>query len=136
MTITRLNPDTLHKNPVFTQVVVVNHPATTIYVGGQNGVSLDGKVVGADITSQSKQAFKNVIAALGAAGATLRDVVKMTIYIVQGQSLLEAFAAVQPLQDRSAPPPAVSVIMVVGLANPEYLIEIEAVAALGVGGGS
>jgi 2-iminobutanoate/2-iminopropanoate deaminase len=133
MSITRLNPDTLHQNPVFTQVVVVNHPSRTIYVGGQNGVSIDGKVVGADIASQSEQTYKNVIAALGAAGATLRDVVKMTIYIVQGQSLLEAFAATQPLQDRSAPPPTVSVIMVAGLANPEFLIEIEAVAAISTG---
>ncbi len=130
MSITRFNPDTLHKNPAFTQVVTVSSPSKLVYVGGQNGVNAKGEVVGDDIASQSAQAYKNVVAALEAAGATMKDVFKMTIYLVQGQSLEAAFAAVVPLQDRNAAPPTVSMMMVAGLANPRYLIEIEAVAAV------
>ena len=130
MSITRLNPDSLHKNPAFTQVVTVSNPKTLVYVGGPNGVNVKGEVVGSDIASQSRQAHKNVLAALEAADASIKDVFKMTIYLVQGQSVQEAFAAIQDLQDRSAPPPTVSVISVVGLANPQFLIEIEAVAAI------
>lgn len=130
MSIQRINPDTLHKNPVFTQVAVVSASSKLVYVGGQNGVNKKGEVVGKDIASQSAQAYKNMLSALEAAGASLEDVFKMTIYLVQGHSLQEAFGAVQKTQTKQAPPPTVSVVMVSGLANPDYLIEIEAVAAI------
>jgi enamine deaminase RidA (YjgF/YER057c/UK114 family) len=130
MTITRINPDTLYTSPVFTQVATVTGPAQLIFVGGQNGVDAEGRMVGSDIVSQSEQAYKNLIAALEAAGASLQDVVKMTIYIVQGHSIQDAFGAVQRVQTQPVPPPTVSVIVVAGLANPNFLIEIEAIAAV------
>ena len=132
MTVTRLNPDAMHKNPAFTQVITVEGATKTIYVGGQNAVNAKGEIVGNDIASQSQQAFKNVITALEAAGATLDDVIKMTIYLVQGQSFQEVFAAAQQVK-RMEVPPTVSGIMVVGLANSRYLIEIEAVAVVASG---
>lgn len=129
-----LSPDTLHKNPVFSQVAIVPANARIVYVGGQNGVNREGKVVGGDIGSQAEQAYKNLIAALEAAGASLADVFKMTIYIVQGQSLQEAFQAAQRvnpnLREGNAQPPIVTGLFVSALATPEYLIEIEAVAAI------
>ena len=129
MTITRLNPDTLHKNPAFTQVAVIDPAATLIYVGGQNAVNRDGEIVGKDIATQTVQAMNNVVAALEAAGATLKDVFKMTIYIVQGQPLQEGFAASQQFAELSTHPPTISGIFVAGLAHPDFLVEIEAVAA-------
>lgn len=129
MSITRLNPDTLFKSPAFTQVATVSSPVTLVFVGGQNGVDLRGQVVGPDIASQSQQAFKNVMAALDAAGATLNDVVKMTIYIAHGQDVREAYGAVQKLAATAAPP-TVSVVIVAGFANPDRLVEIEAIAAI------
>jgi enamine deaminase RidA (YjgF/YER057c/UK114 family) len=54
----------------------------------------------------------------------------MTIYIVQGHSIQDAFGAVQRVQVQQVPPPTVSVIVVAGLANPNFLIEIEAIAAV------
>jgi enamine deaminase RidA (YjgF/YER057c/UK114 family) len=130
MSIQRLNPDTLHKNPAFTQVAVVDTPARFVYVGGQNGVDANGKVVGKDISSQSEQAFKNLLTALEAGGAKFEDVFKMTIYLVQGQSLQDAFTAAQRVNPQRTPPPTVSVLMVSGLAVPDFLIEIDAVAAV------
>ena len=130
MTIKRINPDSLHKNPAFTQVAVVDKQSKLVYVGGQNAVNAKGEVVGDDIATQSAQAYRNVIAALEAAGATMADVFKMTIYMVQGQSFADGYAAIMPLIDPKAPPPTVSGVMVVGLASPKYLVEIEAVAAI------
>lgn len=130
MNITRLNPDSLHKNPGFTQVAVVERSAKLVYVGGQNGVDVNGKIVGDDIGSQTEQAYKNVISALDAAGATMQDVFKMTVYIVQGQPIPEAFAAYQRVQTQRVEPPTISVIVVAALGRPEFLIEIEAVAAI------
>ncbi|QPC85129.1 RidA family protein [Phototrophicus methaneseepsis] len=126
--IERINPDTLHKNPAFTQVAVVAAAAKLVYVGGQNGVLPNGELVNEDVAAQSAQAMQNVIYALEAAGATLADVFKMTIYIVQGQSLQAAYAASQALQQMA--PPIVTVILVAGLARPGALVEIEAVAAI------
>lgn len=134
MNVQLLSPDTLHKNPAFSQVAVVPASAKIVFVGGQNGVNREGKVVGSDIASQSEQAYKNVVAALEAAGASLQDVFKMTIYIVQGQSLQEAFRAAQrvnpSLASGDARPSIVTGIFVSALANLEYLIEIEAMAAI------
>ena len=130
MLITRLNPDTLHKNPAFSQAVIIEPGARLVFVGGQNAVNVDGQVVGQDVGAQTTQAMQNLVAALAAAGATLRDVFKMNIYLVQGQPLPEAYAAAQPFFDPGAPPPTVSMFVVAGLANPGYLIEIDAVAAL------
>jgi enamine deaminase RidA (YjgF/YER057c/UK114 family) len=67
MAIKRINPDTLFKSPVFSQVVTVSPGSTLVFVGGQNGVGLDGQLVGEDIASQSAQALRNVGAALEAA---------------------------------------------------------------------
>jgi enamine deaminase RidA (YjgF/YER057c/UK114 family) len=134
MVFERLNPDTLHKNLAFTQVAVVSSRAKLVFVGGQNAVNAKGEIVGKDIASQTEQAYRNVIAALEAAGATLHDVFKMTIYIVQGQSLQEGFAAAQRVMGDGVPPPTVSGVFVAGLAHPDFLIEIEAVAAIGEGG--
>jgi enamine deaminase RidA (YjgF/YER057c/UK114 family) len=131
MTITRINPDTMYKNPAFTQVATVIGAAKLVFVGGQNAVDATGKIVGKDIGTQTEQAFKNVITALAAAGATMHHVVKMTVYVVQGNSIQEGFAASARVDTGSAEPPTISVIIVSGLANPECLVEIEAVAAVG-----
>jgi enamine deaminase RidA (YjgF/YER057c/UK114 family) len=134
MLVKRLSPETLYKSPVFSQVAVVPPEATLVYVGGQNGVGTDGQVVGKDIGSQTRQAMHNVVAALEAAGASLSDVFKFTIYLVQGQPLQAAFEAAQPFFPRDTPPATVSMLQVAGLANPDFLIEIEAVAAIKPGG--
>lgn len=133
MTITRINPDTLHKSPVYSQVATVSAGSTLVFVGGQNGVKADGALAGKDIGAQSAQAYQNVVAALEAAGATMKDVVKITIYIVQGQSLQEAFAAVGAGGDWAGAPPTVTGMFVAALTHPDYLIEMEAVAAVDAG---
>ena len=128
--ITRVNPDTLHRNPAYTQAAIVDSSARYVYVGGQNAVNAQGEIVGDNLADQTVQAIKNVVAALEACGASLKDVFKMTIYIVQGQPIQEGFMATQQFQELSTHPPTISGIFVAGLAHPAFLIEIEAVAAI------
>jgi len=72
-----LNPDTLNRNPAFTNVVVVTGPVKTIYIGGQDAVDAAGQFVGkGDIRLQAEQVFKNLQAALAAAGAELENVIQ------------------------------------------------------------
>jgi enamine deaminase RidA (YjgF/YER057c/UK114 family) len=131
MTVKLINPDTMYKSPVFSQVATVSAGSTLVFVGGQDGITKDGKLVGQDIESQSEQAMKNVILALEAANATLNDVVKVTIYMVQGQDVRKGLAGAQKAAGNKLPATLVTGIMVAGLANPETLIEIEAIAAVG-----
>ncbi|HYY89660.1 MAG TPA: RidA family protein [Chloroflexota bacterium] len=130
-----LNPAGMHTNPAFSQAVVVEESARTIYVGGQNAVSADGRAVGAgDLARQTEQVFENLQTVLASAGAELHDIVKWTIHVVQGQDVRPAFGVVRRVWG-AAPPPAISVIVVAGLANPEYLVELEAIAVTGASGG-
>ena len=126
-----INPDNLSKNPAFTQVVTVTGPAKTIYIGGQDAVDATGAIVGkGDIKAQVEQVFKNLQTALKASGAELEHIVKWNIYIVQGQPLRPAFEVSQQIWGGRPNPPAITVMFVVGLANPEFLVEVDAIAVL------
>jgi enamine deaminase RidA (YjgF/YER057c/UK114 family) len=127
--VTHLNPEGMHRNPAFSQAVVVEGAARTIYVGGQNAIDADGRLVGAgDLGAQTEQVFANLETVLAAAGASLRDVVKWTIFVAQGHDLAPGFRVFQRVWGTAARPPEISVAVVAGLANPECLVEIEAVA--------
>lgn len=126
-----LSPDTMNKNPAFSQVVVVSGAAKTVYVGGQDAVNASGEIVGkGDIKAQTEQVLKNIQTALEAAGARLEHVVKWNIYLVQGQPLLPGFEAYQRVWGNRQNPPAVSMMYVAGLAHPDFLIEMDAIAVV------
>ena len=131
-----LNPPGLHRNPAFTQAVVVEGDVRTVYVGGQNAVDSSGAVIGkGDIRVQAEQVFKNLEIVLGSAGAKLEHVVKWTIYAVDGQPAQAGFEVFQKVWGNRGAPPTISIVFVSGLANPDFLIEIEAVAAVPKGEG-
>src|ERR1043166_1404675 len=128
-TIQHLNPDGLSKNPAFTQVVAIEGPHRVVYIGGQNAVDADAKLVGrGDLRAQVHQVFHNLKLALWAAGAELEHVVKWTIYVVAGQPIQPAFEVFQAEWGRRPNPPTISVLYVSALAVPDYLVEIDAVA--------
>ena len=118
----------MHKNPAFSQAVSLEGATNMLYIGGQDGVTADGQLAGDDFATQTEQAYKNVLEVLKAAKATQEHVVKLTIYVVQGQDIREGFAAAQKVWGTQ--PTAVSVVIVAGLAVPGALVEIEAIAAL------
>jgi len=124
-----LNPDGLLKNPAFSQVAITKGNGNTIYIGGQNAITKDLQIIGkGDITVQTEYVLKNVETALSASGATLDDLFKLSIYIVQGQDIRKGFEGAQGFLKKLKNPPVISGIVVAGLANPDYLVEIEAVA--------
>jgi enamine deaminase RidA (YjgF/YER057c/UK114 family) len=129
--ITHVNPEGMHANPAFSQAVTVAGNVKTIYVGGQNAVDAQGAIVGVgDLAAQTEQVFTNLETVLSAAGATLHDVVKWTVFVVQGQDLAPGFAVAQQRLGTSAPPPAISAAFVSSLAHPDFLVEIEAIAVV------
>lgn len=124
-----INPDGLSKNPAFSQVVTTQGKGKTIYVGGQDAVNARGEIVGkGDIGEQTEQVMKNLQTALSACGATFENLVKLSIYIVQGQDLYRGFQASQKYLGNLANPPAISGFFVAALANPDFLVEIDAIA--------
>ncbi len=126
-----LNPDDLTKNPAFTQVVTVTGPVKTIYIGGQDAVDATGAIIGkGDLKAQVEQIFKNLQTALAAAGATLEQVIKWNVYVVQGQPLQPAFEVFQHVWGRRSNPPAITMVYVAGLAHPDFLCEMDAVAVV------
>ncbi|HKY68068.1 MAG TPA: RidA family protein [Acidimicrobiales bacterium] len=129
MSTRHINPEGLHRSPAFSQAVVVEQPTKTIYIGGQNGVDADGKVVGPTVGEQAAQAFRNLATILESEGASLADIVHWTIAVVDGQSFDEGVAAFQQVWDPGDPPPAITVHVVAGLA-PGFLVEIDAVAVV------
>src|SRR3954462_13654078 len=94
MTITHLNPDSLHRNPAFSQGVVVEGPGRFVFVGGQNGVDGEGRVVADDLAAQTRQALLNAIGVLEAAGATPVDVGTMNVNLVAPADIAAAFPVV------------------------------------------
>ncbi len=128
MEITHHNPDTLISNPAFSQAVSVEGAGRLVFVGGQNGVRADGRLAGEDLGSQTEQALENVLEALKAAGASQKDVVRLGIYIVEGQDPGMGFAASQKVWGMH--PTAITVLTVSGLGPPGAVVEIEAIAAV------
>ena len=126
-----LIPEGLHHNPAFTNVVVVSGPVRTIYIGGQDAVNSDGEIVGkGDFAAQTAQVLANIQTALAAAGAGLEHVIKWDVLIVEGQSLPVGFAAFQRAWGDRPNPPLITSAFVPALANPDFLLEIDAIAVV------
>jgi len=124
---TYLNPDTMSQPRGFTNVVKVGN---TAYIAGQVSMSRDGSVVGTgDPEAQARQIWHNLEAAVKSIGGTLNDIVKTTTYVTN----INYAAAVRKVREERFPsnPPTSTLLVVAGLANPDFMIEIEAIAVVG-----
>jgi len=127
----RTNPPALSKPTGYTHIVEVTDPGKTIYIAGQIALDKDGNLVGAgDMKAQAEQVFKNLEAALAAAGAKFSDVVKMNTYVTD----MEKAPAVREVRARyfGEITPASTLVQVVKLARPELMLEVEVIAAVRV----
>jgi len=98
-----------------------------VIVSGQAAIDDAGSIVGVDdFDSQAEQAFANLRRVLEAAGSSLEQVVKVTIYLTD----MSNFPKIVELRARyfSRPWPADTIVGVTALALPELQIEIEAMA--------
>ena len=97
-----------------------------LFLSGQAGYADDGRIVEGGFRAQGEQAFSNLARALAAGGASLHQVLKVTIFLTD----MGNFREVVELRRKyfSPPYPADSIVQVSGLYTPEAMIEIEAIA--------
>ncbi|WP_200807348.1 RidA family protein [Demequina sp. NBRC 110053] len=126
MAVTYLNPESMHGSPAFAAGALAAG-TRTVYVGGQNGTDAAGGIHG-DLVEQTEQALRNVLHVLAEGGAYQEDVVRLAVYLKDGADVQEGFAAAQEVWGNHAVP--ITVLIVAGLARPEALVEIEAIAVL------
>ena len=107
-------------------------PARLVFVAGQVAMDAEGRVVGeGDLKTQAAQVYRNLTAVLAEAGCTLRDVVKFTTFLVRQQDwtpFAEWRHAEYPKLFPDGIYPANTGVVVVELARPELLLEVEAIA--------
>ncbi len=118
-----VNPGGVHEPRGYSHSVRVGD---TIYVAGQVGWDLEGKVAAGGFEAQAEQSFKNLKAVLEGHGASLKDIVKTTIFLKDINDL----AKYREVRSRylNLPFPASTLVQIASLALPELLVEIEAVA--------
>ena len=126
MTLTHINPDSMHRNPAFSQGVLVEGPGSLLVVGGQNGVDENGTIVSDDAGEQSIQALRNVLTVLQSVGCSQADVARLAIYLAEGVDINAAYAAAQTVWGPH--PTAITVLFVSDVGPEGALVEIEALA--------
>ena len=105
----------------------------TLYLAGQVGIDKDGKTVDPkDAGAQVQQALRNIDATLRELGGTLDNIVKTTTFVVGKENLDSARAGRKAIVDEGLMTikPANTLVVVAGLADDDWLVEIETIAVL------
>jgi len=123
-TITPVDPPELPSSPAFAQGMILP-AASTLYVGGQNGVDAAGTLLDG-LQAQTEQALRNVLAVLAAAGSGAEHTAKLTIYLDPSVDPNPAFEASRAVWTART---AVTVLAIAP-ARAGALVEIEAVATI------
>ncbi|HVM81457.1 MAG TPA: RidA family protein [Stellaceae bacterium] len=130
--IRRVNPPALGAPPGYSQIVDVR-AGRIIFIAGQTALDRDGKLVGGnDFAAQADQVFRNLETALRAVGCNPSNLVKLTVFLRDMSHLPTYREARNRFFATITPPaaPAITLIEVSKLYGPDFLIEIEAVAAI------
>lgn len=124
-----LIPDGVHKLVGYSHVAEVVS-GRLVYIAGQVAVDPSGKIVGeGDVSAQTRQVFENLKANLAAVNADFSSVIKLT-YFVLDPAGIPAIRQIREEYVNTQSPPASTLVIVKGLARPEFLVEVEAVAVL------
>jgi enamine deaminase RidA (YjgF/YER057c/UK114 family) len=130
-TISHVNPPELGSPPGYSQIVEIA-AGRIIFISGQTALDADGKVVGKhDFAAQAEQVFHNLAIALQARGCTAANLVKLTVFLTDMEKLGRYREARNRFFATVTPPaaPAVTLVEVSKLYGPDFMIEIEAIAA-------
>ena len=129
----RINPPSVFRSldHGFSQAVIATG-RRTVYVSGQTAWDANKQVIGgADLRAQARQAFSNLRRVVEASGGTLADVVSLRIYIVAYEAhKAAAVGGVFREVFSGEATPASTWVGVAALADPGFLIEVEAIAVL------
>ncbi len=101
-----------------------------VFVSGQVARGVDGQLVGrGDIRAQTRKTLENLQAVLTEAGATMDDVVKVTVFVT---NLSEHFSDIHQVRSEffKSDYPASTLVEISRLVDPDMLIEIEAIAVV------
>jgi enamine deaminase RidA (YjgF/YER057c/UK114 family) len=130
VTLELINPDGLHAPQSYTHVAVATG-SRLVFVAGQAADDAEGNLVGAgDLAAQARQAFANLGRALEAAGARPQDVARITVYVVHHRpEYLQVIEAARIAVFGNHKPTDV-IAGVETLAEPGYLIEVDAIAVV------
>lgn len=130
MTLQRIDAEGLHRPETYSQVIV-GRGSRTVFIAGQVSVDGDGQLVApGDLAGQARQAYVNVGTALRAAGAGPADVAKIVTYVVDYEpAVLPVIREARQAVFGDALP-ASTLVGVQALAQPQYLIEVEAFAVV------
>ncbi len=124
------NPQTLPQPRGYSHVVEIPQGYRTFQISGQIPIDSIGQIVGKDdFYAQAIQVFENLRRALSAVGASFDNVVKLNFYVVDITKLAELRRARDQYVNVSQPP-ASTLVEVRRLAREEFLLEVDAVAAL------
>lgn len=128
--LTRTNPPGIHQPfSNYSHVVTADEAKRLVFCAGQVAAAPDGTVLPpGDFEAQACMVMDNLGKALAAGGATFADVTKVTIYIVDPQDVPKARGILSTWFGTS--PPASTLCVLRGLANPNFLVEVEAIAAV------
>jgi len=127
------SPSTIHAPRGYSHVAEVTK-GKLIYIAGQVALDKNGNLVGKDdFAAQVRQVFSNLAAALESAGANFHDVIKLNYYCADSVDPAAGLPAVRTIRDEflnRAAPPVSTFVVVRRLVQPDWLIEVEAVAVV------
>ena len=130
MALERINPDELPTPESYTQVISAVG-SRFVFVAGQVAEDAEGKLVApGDLAAQARQAFANVGLALAAAGARPEQVARITIYVVNHRPEYMRDISAARIAVFGDHRPADTLLGVETLAEPGYLIEVDAIAVV------
>lgn len=123
-----VNPKSVHKPlGVYSHTVAIPRDAALLFIAGQVGMDAKGKLQDG-IRRQAEQAYRNILACLKENGMRKQDLVKMTVFLTDPRHV-DAYRAARKKIIGDATAPAATLLIVDGLASPDMLIEVEAMAA-------
>jgi enamine deaminase RidA (YjgF/YER057c/UK114 family) len=127
-----INPEELGAPRGWNNGMLARDAGRALFIAGQTARDASGRVPAADLVSQFDQALGNVLAVLGAAGGSPPDIGRLTIYVTdmtQYRSALEPLGEVYRKR-MGRHYPAMALVEVKSLVDPDAVVEIEATAVL------
>ena len=114
---------------VFSHATMIEAKGRLVFISGMTARRADGTIAGiGDIEAQTRQVRENIKAAVESAGGTMDDICRVDVYIRN----MEQFAGIHKVRAEyfKEPLPASTMVEIVKMTHPDYLIEINAIAVI------